>query len=47
MVGDKVNRSVAWYYLDPKPAAAEIRGRIAFRRGVRIEPAPVGEPTTA
>lgn len=30
------NRDAAWYYPDPKPAAAEIRGRIAFWKGVRV-----------
>jgi uncharacterized protein (DUF427 family) len=38
VVGDAVNRDAAWVYADPKPAAAEIRGRIAFWRGVRVEP---------
>jgi len=38
VVDGQVNRDAAWYYEDPKPAAAEIRGRIAFWRGVRIEP---------
>lgn len=32
------NADAAWYYPDPKPAAAEIRDRIAFWRGVRVEP---------
>ena len=40
VVGDKVNRGAAWYYPVPKAAAAEIRGRIAFWRGVRVEPMP-------
>lgn len=30
------NPDAAWYYPDPKPAAEEIRGRIAFWKGVRI-----------
>jgi uncharacterized protein (DUF427 family) len=30
------NRNAAWYYPDPKPAAAEIRGRIAFWKGVTV-----------
>lgn len=30
------NRDAAWYYPDPKPAAAEIRGRIAFWKGVTV-----------
>ncbi len=33
----QVNRDAAWYYPDPKTAAANIKGRIAFWRGVRIE----------
>jgi len=28
----------AWSYPDPKPAAAEIAGRVAFWRDVRVEP---------
>ena len=36
VVGGKRNPGAAWYYADPKPAAAEIRGRIAFWRGVRV-----------
>ena len=31
------NVDAAWYYPDPKPAAAEIRDRVAFWRGVRVE----------
>ena len=30
------NPNAAWYYPDPKPAAAEIRDRIAFWRGVQV-----------
>ncbi len=30
------NVDAAWYYPDPKPAAARIRGRIAFWRGVQV-----------
>jgi uncharacterized protein (DUF427 family) len=30
------NRDAAWYYPDPKPAAAEIKDRIAFWRGVEV-----------
>jgi uncharacterized protein (DUF427 family) len=32
------NENAAWYYPDPKPAAAEINDRIAFWKGVRVEP---------
>lgn len=37
VVGDAVNRDAAWIYRDPKPAAADVRGRIAFWHGVRVE----------
>ena len=30
------NENAAWYYPEPKQAAAEIRGRIAFWKGVDI-----------
>lgn len=30
------NGDAAWYYPDPKPAAAEIRDRIAFWKGVEV-----------
>jgi uncharacterized protein (DUF427 family) len=30
------NRDAAWYYPDPKPAAAEIKDRIAFWKGVQV-----------
>ena len=36
-VGDGVNREAAWYYPTTKPRADEIRGRIAFWRGVNVE----------
>lgn len=38
LVGDDVNRDAAWYYPAPKPAAAEIDGRVAFWRGVEVVP---------
>jgi len=37
VVDGKVNRDAVWYYPEPKPAAANIRGYIAFWRGVTIE----------
>lgn len=37
-VDGKVNRDAAWYYPQPKDAAKQIAGRIAFWRGVRVEP---------
>ncbi len=36
-VGGKVNRDAAWTYLDPKPAAKEIKDYVAFWRGVSVE----------
>lgn len=30
-------QNAAWYYPQPKPAAAEIKDRIAFWKGVRVE----------
>lgn len=37
-VGGQTNADAAWYYPAPKPAAAEITGRVAFWKGVVIEP---------
>jgi uncharacterized protein (DUF427 family) len=31
------NVDAAWYYPDPKPPAAKIKGMVAFWRGVKIE----------
>ncbi len=31
------NRDAAWYYADPKPAAANIKGMVAFWKGVKVE----------
>lgn len=36
-VGDAVNRDAAWYYPQPKPAASNIAGHIAFWKGVQVE----------
>jgi uncharacterized protein (DUF427 family) len=36
-VGDDVNRAAAWYYPETKPRADDIRGRIAFWKGVQVE----------
>ncbi len=36
-VGGEVNRDAAWYYLDPKPAAKQIRDHVAFWHGVKVE----------
>ena len=35
-VGGAQNKDAAWYYPDPKSAAENIRGRVAFWKGVEI-----------
>ena len=37
VAGGKVNKDAAWYYPDPKAAAANIKGHIAFWKGVTVE----------
>ncbi len=32
----KENPDAAWYYPEPKPAAAEIKNRVAFWKGVKV-----------
>ena len=39
VVGDERNRGAAFYYPSPKKAAVEIEARVAFWKGVRVEPA--------
>jgi uncharacterized protein (DUF427 family) len=36
VVNGETNANAAWYYPDPKPAASEIKGRIAFWKGVEV-----------
>jgi uncharacterized protein (DUF427 family) len=36
VVDGRRNVDAAWYYPDPKPAAAEIAGRVAFWKGVTV-----------
>lgn len=36
VAGGRENPDAAWYYPDPKPAAAEIKGRVAFWKGVKV-----------
>ena len=38
VVGNEVNKDAAWYYPETKDAANDIRGYIAFWRGVSVEP---------
>ncbi len=35
-VGESVNEDAAWYYADPKPEAANIKGHVAFWKGVEV-----------
>jgi len=37
VVNGETNKDAAWYYPEPKEAAAEIKNHIAFWRGVRVE----------
>ena len=37
-VNGKTTRDAAWYYPEPKPAASQIKGYVAFWRGVKVEP---------
>ena len=36
VVDGKTNKDAAWYYAEPKDAAKEIKGRVAFWRGVEV-----------
>ena len=37
VVNGETNKDAAWFYAEPKDAAAEIKNRIAFWRGVKVE----------
>ena len=37
-VGADTNVDAAWFYAEPKPAAAQIKGRVAFWKGVQVVP---------
>jgi uncharacterized protein (DUF427 family) len=36
VVGGNVNQNAAWYYPEPKDAAKEIKGYVAFWKGVEV-----------
>lgn len=36
-IDGKTNSDAAWYYAEPSAAAAQIKGRIAFWKGVKVE----------
>jgi uncharacterized protein (DUF427 family) len=38
IVDGRENRDAAWCYAEPKDAAAQVRGRVAFWRGVEVLP---------
>jgi uncharacterized protein (DUF427 family) len=38
VVKGETNPDAVWYYADPKPAAEAVRGRVAFWKGVKIQP---------
>ena len=35
-VGERTNKDAAWYYPEPKAAAANIKGSVAFWRGIEV-----------
>jgi uncharacterized protein (DUF427 family) len=37
VAGGQVNKDAAWYYPEVKEAAAQIKGHVAFWKGVRVE----------
>lgn len=37
VVNGEVNRDAAWFYPSPKEAASQVKGRVAFWRGVTVE----------
>lgn len=37
-IDGQTNENAVWYYPDPKQAAENIRGRVAFWKGVQVSP---------
>ena len=37
VVGGEVNKDAAWFYPEPMDGAGQIRGHVAFWRGVKVE----------
>ena len=35
-VGGKTHENIVWYYPEPSDSAAQVKGRVAFARGVDI-----------
>lgn len=44
-VSGETNSDAAWFYPDAKPAAKEIRDRVAFWQGVKVVPSDAGTRT--
>ncbi len=38
IVNGDMNVDAVWYYANPKPEADMVRGRVAFWKGVKVEP---------
>jgi uncharacterized protein (DUF427 family) len=38
LVNGEMNADAVWFYADPKPEAEMVQGRVAFWKGVRVEP---------
>ena len=38
VVNGQVNPNAAWFYPEPREAAASIRGRVGFWKGVQVSP---------
>ncbi len=36
LVNGEMNTDAAWYYAEPKPEAEDIRGHVAFWKGVQV-----------
>ena len=36
LVDGELNADAAWFYADPKPEAEQVRGRVAFWKGVKV-----------
>jgi len=37
-VNGETSTDAVWYYAEPKPAAEAVRGRVAFWKGVKVQP---------
>lgn len=46
VVNGERNQNAAWYYPEPRPAAAAIKGRVAFWKGVDVTDSSDGIPAS-